>query len=72
MLLVNAELDPARTRESIQSIFDRRNTHAPLEKFPSPPESWAIPFAALAAECGADTSIGAAVERVAHFYAGLT
>jgi hypothetical protein len=72
MLLVEAGLDLARTYESIQSIFDRRKTHAPPEQFPSPPDSWVIPFAALAEECGADMSIEAAVEQVAHFYTGLT
>lgn len=71
MLLVHAGLDPVRTREAIQSIFERRKTHSPPEQFPYPPETWATPFAAMAAECRAEMSIDAAFEEVARFYTGF-
>jgi len=68
LLLIHAGLDPAQTRKAIASIFDRRDTHAPPDQFPSPPESWATPFAALAEECRVNASVDSAVEQVGRFY----
>ncbi len=71
LLLLQSGLELARTREAIQSIFERRKTHSPPKEFPSPPESWAAPFAAIAKECRAEMSIAFAVHEIARFYNGL-
>lgn len=47
-----AELDAARLREALESTFDARATQPLPDAVPTPPESWARPYAELAQAVG--------------------
>jgi len=51
-LLLRAGVQSDRIAEAVHAVFARRKTHPVPVAFPSPPELWAAPFAALADECG--------------------
>jgi predicted nucleotidyltransferase component of viral defense system len=66
-LLLRAGLQSARIAEAIQAVFARRKTHFLPPTLPPPPESWAVPFASLADECGAGIHMDQAFAMVKLF-----
>lgn len=51
-LLLRAGVQADRIVDAVRAVFARRKTHPVPEALPPPPESWAVPFAAMADECG--------------------
>jgi len=67
LLLVRAGMRNERLIEAVRIVFTRRNTHGVPKTLPSPPVSWANPFAALAVECGIETDVAEALQVVVTF-----
>lgn len=72
LLIDTGLLEPMATAAALRLTFARRTTHPlPVELTP-PPEGWATPFAALAAEVAlAERTTDMAFARVAAFYKAL-
>ena len=66
-LLVRTGMDARLVRDAIQAVFKRRGTHPPPDRFPAPPADWAVPFGALAKECGLDADAEEAYKALAAF-----
>lgn len=66
-LLLRAGVQSDRIAEAVHAVFARRKTHPVPAAFPPPPESWAVPFAALADECGAGIRMDQAYRMVRSF-----
>lgn len=66
-LLVRTGMDAQLVRDAIQTVFKRRDTHPPPDRFPAPPVDWAAPFGALAKECGLDANAEEAYKALAAF-----
>lgn len=71
ILLIRGGLDLARLRTAIGKTFGRRKTHDIPAEFPSPPATWARPFAELARECGLPTDMDMGFRQVAGFVESL-
>ena len=72
LLIDIGALDPATTVAALRLTFARRATHPLPRALPTPPESWATPFAALAGEIAlAERTTDEAFARVSRFYATL-
>jgi hypothetical protein len=54
-----AELDAERLSHELATIFEGRASQPPPDAVPSPPSSWARPYAELAGEVGIATDIDA-------------
>jgi len=67
VLLLRAGVQSDRIAEAIHAVFARRKTHSLPVALPPPPESWAIPFASLADECGAGIRMDQAYAMVKSF-----
>ena len=65
------DLDVDRLAEAIDATFSRRNSHPVPEALAPPPENWAQPFVALAAETGLDVTSNEAIEEVRRFLSQL-
>ena len=64
--------DLDRVRQALHITFERRQTHVLPIGLASPPASWRIPFAALAAECRLnETNIDTAFATVSAYYRTL-
>ena len=66
-LLVQTGMDAHLVREAIQAVFKRRGTHPSPDRLPAPPAEWAVPFGALAEECGLDAEVEDAYQAIAAF-----
>ena len=66
-LLVRTGMDAQMVRDAVQAVFERRGTHLPPDHFPVPPDDWAVPFSALAKECGLDADAEDAYKAIAAF-----
>ena len=62
---------PERVTAAVDATFRRRGTHSVPDVVPKPPSDWAKPFAALAADCGLDQTVGTAHGRVEAFWRGV-
>lgn len=68
-LLVQTGMDAELVRDAIQAVFKRRGTHPSPDRFTAPPADWALPFGALAKECGLDADARDAYKALAAFCA---
>lgn len=68
LLLETGILDPAETLDTLISVFRRRGQSRLPTVLADPPSSWAIPFAAMASECGISTDLEEACKDVRSFY----
>ena len=68
-LLLRAGVLPDRIAEAVRAVFARRKTHPVPESLPPPPESWTVPFAALADECGTAIRVDEAFASLKAFLA---
>ena len=66
-LLLRSDVQSDRIAEAVHAVFARRKTHSLPATLPPPPESWAVPFAALADECGAGIRVDQAFAMVKSF-----
>ena len=66
-LLVRTGMDVRLVREAIQAVFMRRGTHPSPDRLPAPPADWAMPFSALAKECGLDVDAEDAYQTITAF-----
>ncbi|MBC7927809.1 MAG: nucleotidyl transferase AbiEii/AbiGii toxin family protein [Bryobacteraceae bacterium] len=71
VLLLNNGIDPQYLRESIRRTFAHRGTHLLPAELSSPPESWRIRYADLAAEFSIDPDASGAVHKIAKFLGEL-
>ncbi len=54
--------------ETLQKVFNKRNTHPLPQKLDSPPIQWNSQFIAMATECGVSEDMQANFEKVSKFY----
>ncbi|MGO9436104.1 MAG: nucleotidyl transferase AbiEii/AbiGii toxin family protein [Terracidiphilus sp.] len=64
LLTGDNRLDRAKAFAALRLTFERRNTHALPTGLNAPPEEWQTPFQVLIEECGLQTDIAAAFEKV--------
>ena len=62
------DLDLDRLGDAIGATFSGRGNHPLSEALPPPPENWAKPFAALAAETGLGLTVDEGLEEVQRFF----
>jgi hypothetical protein len=63
---------PEEMRRTIEATFDRYGTHALPDRLPAPPEDWAGPFVAEAANLGLRTTdIGRAHDAIEEYLRAL-
>jgi hypothetical protein len=68
LLIDTGTLEPENVAAAVIATFKHRGTHSIPEVFPDPPDSWAKPYAAMAATCHIDADIDAAVARIRDYY----
>ena len=68
LMIRRFDLDHDRLVDAIDATFTRRDSHPLPEILPTPPENWARPFVALAAETGLDVTVDEAFEAVQQFF----
>jgi hypothetical protein len=57
-LLVNCgAMDWQKVERSIHTTFNLRQTHEIPESLPEPPNSWEVPYRAMAEECGLNLNL---------------
>lgn len=71
LLLESKNPAPEAYYHALQRVFRTRKTHPLPEALPEPPESWQLPFAKMAAECGISESLKDGFVKVAEFYNAL-
>jgi len=71
LMIRRFDLNSARLTDAINATFSRRDSHPLPEALAPPPENWAQPFAALAAETGLDMTSTEAFEEVRRFLSQL-
>lgn len=64
VVLLDSELDSVLLRNAIVLTFERRKTHPIPNNIEAPPDSWVLPFANLAQECGFGGSCNDALGRI--------
>ena len=67
LLVEDDQLDRQKVADALNLTFARRGTHAFPASLSASPEEWETPFRALAEECGLDSDIAIAFERVRKF-----
>ncbi len=67
LMIRRFDLDPDRLADAIDATFNRRESHLLPELLPTPPEDWAEPFVAMAAETGLDITSEEALGEVQRF-----
>ena len=67
LLSDSGAMDRTRLAENIKATFRRRGTHDVPQSLPSPQDSWAEPFSALADECGLNKNMTEHHRRLADF-----
>ena len=71
LMIRRFDLDVDRLADAIDATFSRRDSHPVPEALAPPPENWAQPFVALAAETGLDVTSNEAIEEVRRFLSQL-
>jgi hypothetical protein len=71
LLVKMGTLESTKLKEAIRATFDQRGSHAVPTAFPDPPESWQLPYAQLAGECGLEWTIEESVRFVASWLARI-
>jgi hypothetical protein len=71
LLIKEGKLDKAELKQMLAAVFDRRKTHALPTRLDMPPDTWAKPFQAMAANCGLEENIAGAFEVLNQFYSSL-
>ncbi|MEX1118454.1 MAG: nucleotidyl transferase AbiEii/AbiGii toxin family protein [Terrimicrobiaceae bacterium] len=71
LLVKMGTLESTKLKEAIRATFDKRGSHAAPTAFPDPPDSWHLPYAHLAAECGLEWTIEESVRFVASWLARI-
>jgi len=67
LMIRRFDLDNDLLADAINVTFSRRDSHSLPELLPSPPENWAQPFVAMAAETKLDITAEDAIEEVRRF-----
>jgi len=67
LMIRRFDLDNDLLADAINVTFSRRDSHSLPEQLPSPPENWAQPFVAMAAETKLDITAEDAIEEVRRF-----
>lgn len=68
LLIDTGTLEPDNVAAAVMATFRHRNTHPIPKSLRDPPDSWARPYAAMAATCHIDADIGAAVAHIRDYY----
>ena len=68
LLIGSGGLDKQRILDALVLTFERRGTHDLLADLRPPPEDWAVPFQALAEECGLSADVAIAFTGVQQFF----
>lgn len=68
LLVGTGTLELEDVTAAVMVTFKHRGTHSIPEVFLDPPDSWAKPYAAMAATCHIDVDINAVVARVRDYY----
>ncbi len=71
LLIHSGTLDATRVVDCVRWTFLRRDTHPVPLTLDAPPESWTVPFAALAEECFLAISADEAFADLARYFGGL-
>lgn len=71
LLIHSGTLEETRLIGCLRQTFARRATHPIPPSLEAPPESWAMPFAALAEECSLNMSVSEAFSDLTRYFEGL-
>jgi predicted nucleotidyltransferase component of viral defense system len=71
LLLMRTQMEPRRLRENIERTFAHRATHPIPPELATPPESWRVRFAELAAQSHIDVELDSALRSVNEYVRDL-